>query len=393
MRKKAYSLLLLAIFITSLHAQDRLSSVIEEIEANSKTLTAIRQQIEAQKLENRTDIFLHDPEVEFNYLWGKPSNIGAQKEFSVTQSFDFPTSYTYRKKISTLQNQNLELQYKSERIELLLKAKQICIDLAYNNALSEEYKKRLTNAQKIATSYQTKYDNGDATILEKNKALISLTAVENEKKLIDIERNSLLSELKAMNGGIDIIFDETEIFNTPLPSNFNNWYAEAEAKSPLLQYLSKKIDIDKQKVKLNTALSLPKFMAGYANEKVIGEEFRGITVGISIPLWENKNKVKQAKAQVKSTEMLLEDSKIQFLNHLQKLYNKTFGLQENVHTYRASMSAHNNGELLKKALDAGQIALLEYLLETEYYYNVMNKTIEAEREFNHSLAELRAVEL
>ncbi len=393
MRKKAYSLLLLAIFITSLHAQDRLSSVIEEIEANSKTLTAIRQQIEAQKLENRTDIFLHDPEVEFNYLWGKPSNIGAQKEFSVTQSFDFPTSYTYRKKISTLQNQNLELQYKSERIELLLKAKQICIDLAYNNALSEEYKKRLTNAQKIATSYQTKYDNGDATILEKNKALISLTAVENEKKLIDIERNSLLSELKAMNGGIDIIFDETEIFNTPLPSNFNNWYAEAEAKSPLLQYLSKKIDIDKQKVKLNTALSLPKFMAGYANEKVIGEEFRGITVGISIPLWENKNKVKQAKAQVKSTEILFEDSKMQFLNHLQKLYNKTFGLQENVHTYRASMSAHNNGELLKKALDAGQISLLEYLLETEYYYDVMNKTIEAEREFNHSLAELRAVEL
>lgn len=383
----------MAITITSLSAQDRLTKVIEEIEENSKTLNVIRQQIEAQKLENRTDIFLHDPEVEFNYLWGNPSELGKQKELSVTQSFDFPTAYGHRKKISKMQNQNLELQYKSERIDLLLKAKQLCINLAYNNALSKEYETRLSNAQQIASAYQLKFETGDASIIEKNKAMVNLTTVESEKNLIDIERKTILSELTALNGGIEIEFDDTFIANTPLPQNFNNWYSSAEAKSPMLQYLSQQIDINKQQVKLNTALALPKFTAGYASEKVIGEDFRGITVGISIPLWENKNKVKQAKAQARSTELLLDDSKIQFMMHLQQLYAKTSVMQENAQAYRSSISQHSNELLLKRALDEGQISLLEYLLETEYYYDVVNKALEAERDYNLSLAELRAVEI
>ena len=383
----------MAITITSLSAQDRLTKVIEEIEGNSKTLNVIRQQIEAQKLENRTDIFLHDPEVEFNYLWGNPSELGKQKELSVTQSFDFPTAYGHRKKISKMQNQNLELQYKSERIDLLLKAKQLCINLAYNNALSKEYETRLSNAQQIASAYQLKFETGDASIIEKNKAMVNLTTVESEKNLIDIERKTILSELTALNGGIEIEFDDTFIANTPLPQNFNNWYSSAEAKSPMLQYLSQQIDINKQQVKLNTALALPKFTAGYASEKVIGEDFRGITVGISIPLWENKNKVKQAKAQARSTELLLDDSKIQFMMHLQQLYAKTSVMQENAQAYRSSISQHSNELLLKRALDEGQISLLEYLLETEYYYDVVNKALEAERDYNLSLAELRAVEI
>lgn len=383
----------MAITITSLSAQDRLTKVIEEIEGNSKTLNVIRQQIEAQKLENRTDIFLHDPEVEFSYLWGNPSELGKQKELSVTQSFDFPTAYGHRKKISKMQNQNLELQYKSERIDLLLKAKQLCINLAYNNALSKEYETRLSNAQQIASAYQLKFETGDASIIEKNKAMVNLTTVESEKNLIDIERKTILSELTALNGGIEIEFDDTFIANTPLPQNFNNWYSSAEAKSPMLQYLSQQIDINKQQVKLNTALALPKFTAGYASEKVIGEDFRGITVGISIPLWENKNKVKQAKAQARSTELLLDDSKIQFMMHLQQLYAKTSVMQENAQAYRSSISQHSNELLLKRALDEGQISLLEYLLETEYYYDVVNKALEAERDYNLSLAELRAVEI
>lgn len=393
MKRIICSLLLAIAIIAPISAQDKLSSVLNEIEENSTTLGAIRQQIEAMKIENRTDIFLNDPEVEFSYLWGKPSNIGTQREFSVTQSFDFPTAYAHRSKISKMKNQNLDLQYKSERINLLLSAKQICINLAYNNALSKEYESRLENAQQIARSYQTRYDAGDASILEKNKALINLTTIENEKKMIDIERSTLLSQLKALNGGIAIDFNDTEIFYTPIPSDFNSWYADTEAKSPTLQYLSKQIDIDKQQIKLNTALSLPKLMAGYSSEKTFGEDYKGISVGISIPLWENRNKMKHAKAQVRSTELMLEDSKLQFLTNLQQLYLTTFALQENAQSYRESISEHNNEALLKRALDEGQISLLEYLLETEYYYDVMNKMLEAERDFNISLTELRAVEL
>lgn len=140
-------------------------------------------------------------------------------------------------------------------------------------------------------------------------------------------------------------------------------------------------------------MGLPKFKAGYMSEKVVGERFQGITVGVSIPLWENKNRVRQAKAQVRAAETALEDTKTQFYNRLQNLFMRSSGLQENASRYRNSLLSYSNDVLLKRALDSGEISLLNYLLEIEYYYDAMNKVLESERDLGLSLAELWAVEL
>lgn len=392
MRKIIYSLLLM-LSAVSLTAQQNIDTLLSEIETNSSTLSALRQQIEAQKIGNKTDIYLPNPEVEYTYLWGKPSVLGNETDISVMQSFDFPTAYMHRSKIAGLENQHLELQYKSERINLLLQAKELLIQLAYYNALAQEYDTRLTNANRIATSYQSRFDKGDTNILERNKSQVNLTTVENELNNINIERQALLTQLKALNGGLDLSFNETTILSAPLPLAFDEWFAVAESQSPAMQYLSKQIDIDKEQIKLNRSLGMPKFSAGYASEKIVGEHFRGISVGVSIPLWENKNKVKHAKAQLRSAEAVLQDGKIQFYNHLQQLYAKSQGLQQNAAKYRQTLKSHNNESLLKKSLDLGEISLLTYLLEAEYYYDTVNKALEAERDYQLTLAELSAVML
>lgn len=402
-RKRIQILCLLVIMNFQVICAQQFQSVLQEIEKNSTTLSALREQMVAQKLSNRTGINLPNPEVEFNYLWGSPSPIGSRTDISVTQSFDFPTAYGHRNKLSKLENTNVDILYKSERINLLLQAKQVCIELVYYNALAKEYATRLTNAERIAETFRTRFDKGDANIIENNKAQLNLTTVRNEMKRIEIERASLLSELQMLNGGKSIAnyettFDATQLQNTDypvevLPKDFASWYDAAESKSPVLQYVKGQIEIGQQQVKLNNALGLPKLTAGYMSEKVVGEKFQGITLGVSIPLWENKNRVKQAKAQVRAAETTLEDTKVQFYNRLQNLFMKSSALQENALKYRNALSSYSNDALLKKALDAGEISLLDYLLEIEYYYDAMNKVLEAERDFNLSLAELSAVEL
>ncbi|MDR2917255.1 MAG: TolC family protein [Tannerella sp.] len=393
MAKKLIVSMLLTLIMIPVMAQNEVETVLKEIESNSTTLSALREQMDAQKLANRTEIFLPNPEVEFNYLWGNPSVIGKRTDFSATQSFDFPTAYGHRNKISKLENTNVELLYKSERINLLLRAKQVCIELVYYNALTKEYAVRLANAEYIAQTYQTQFDKGDANVIENNKAQLNLITVRNEMDRIEIERASLLNELRALNGGIEIPFTTTEYSNDPLPLNFNDWYNIAELKNPVLQYVRGEIEIGQQQVKLNTALGLPKFNAGYMSEKVVGERYQGVTVGVSIPLWENKNRVKQAKAQVRAAEKALEDTKVQFYSNLQNLFMKSSGLQQNALKYRSALSSYSNDAFLQKALDAGELSLLNYLLEIAYYYDAMNNVLEAERDFNLSLAELSAVEL
>ncbi|MDR1698320.1 MAG: TolC family protein [Prevotellaceae bacterium] len=391
--KKLIISILLVSATFAAQAQSGYETVLQQIEANNTTLAALRQQTEAQKLGNRTGLAPANPEVEFNYLWGSPVAIGNRMDFSVKQSFDFPTVYAHRNKIANLQNQNAELSYKAERLNILLSAKQACIKLNYYNALAREYAVRLQNAERIAIAYKSKLDKGETNILEHNKAQLNLTTVQTELAEIETEQTTLLSELKRLNGGKELSTPNFQYPTSELPANFEDWYTTAERKSPLLQYVSAQIEINKQEIKLNRALWLPKFSAGYMSEKVVGQHFQGITVGVSVPLWENKNQIKQAKAQAQAAEETLNDSKTQFYSHLQTLYQKAFALQQNARKVKQSLADNNNEPLLKKALDAGEISLLNYLLEVEFYYNAINKVLEAERDYELAIAELWVVEM
>jgi outer membrane protein TolC len=391
--KKIIFILFSLYILLPVPAQNGIEEILQGVETNNTTLQTLQKQIEAQKLGNKTGIWLPNPEVTIGHLWGTPREIGNQNDFGITQSFEFPTAYAHRNKLAGMENQNLDRLYQSERINTLLRAKQIIIELAYNNALSKDYSRRVEIARIIADSYQKKFDLGETDAIERNKVYMNLTACVNKKEKIDIEREALLNELKSLNGGKGIQFNETEIPITPLPSNFNEWYASAESKSPALQYLSKQIDISKQQVKLSRAQSLPKLSAGYASERILGEKLQGVVIGISVPLWENKNTIKQAKAGVLSSESELEDSRIQFYNRLQSLFNQSVGLREAAQKYREALSSYSNEPLLRKALDAGEISLLDYLLEVEFYYDAFNNMLEVERDYALAVAELTAIEL
>lgn len=392
MKKIFFTLLSLCILI-SVKAQNGIEKILQEVEANNTALQALQKQIEAQKLGNKTGIWLPNPEITFEHLWGTPREIGNQNDFGITQSFDFPTAYGHRNKLAGMENQNLDRLYQSERINILLRAKQIIIKLIYNNALSKDYTRRVEKDQIIADSYQKKFNQGEANVIEKNKVYMTLIACVNKKKKIDIEREALLNELKSLNGGKEIQYNETNIPLSPLPSNFDEWYTTAESKSPVLQYLNKKVDISEQQVKLSRAQALPKLSAGYYSERILGEKLQGAVIGISIPLWENKNTIKQAKAGVLSSESALEDSRIQFYNRLQSLFNQSVGLREAAQKYREALFSYSNEPLLRKALDAGEISLLDYLLEVEFYYDAFNNMLEVERDYALAVAELTAVEL
>lgn len=392
MRKILFTLLFLCILIP-VNAQNGIEKILQEVEANNTTLQALQKQVEAQKLGNKTGIWLPNPEITFGRLWGTPPEIGNQNDFGITQSFDFPTVYAHRNKLAGMENQNIDRLYQSERINTLLRAKQVIIELAYNNALSEDYTRRMEIAQTITDSYQKKFDLGEVNAIERNKVYMNLISCISKKEKIDIARQALLNELKSLNGGKEIQFNETDIPITPLPSDFNEWYAATESKSPALQYLSKQVDISKQQVKLRRAEGLPKLSAGYASERILGEKLQGVAIGISIPLWENKNSVKQAKAEVLSSESALEDNRIQFYNRLQSLFNQSAGLRETAQKYRDALSSYSNEPLLRKALDAGEISLLDYLLEAAFYYDAFNNMLEAERDYALAMAELTAIEL
>ena len=388
MKQLILALISIIVFSVNLFSQSNIGNVLIEIEKNNTTLSALRKNAEADKIGNKTGIYLQNPKVEFNYLWGNPSVVGNRTDVRIMQSFDFPTAYRYKNQISNIKNEQVELEYQMQLRNLLLQTRIVCYDLIYTNALKSELSKRLIHAQSIANSYKSKYDIGETNILEYNKAHLSLLNISKELESIEIERIALLSVLTCLNGGIFIDFTDIVFQLQEIPVDFDQWYVIAEQNNPVLNWLKQEIETSQQQEKLNRALSLPKLQAGYMSEKIVGEQFQGITVGLSIPLWENKNTVKYAKANSLAVESITTDNRMQFYNQLKALHTKASGLQKNVNDYRLNLQALDNSGLLKKALNKGEITLIDYILELSIYYESVNKLLELDRELNKTLAEL-----
>lgn len=387
------SILLIALCSLWLNAQNNLNVLLSEIEENNTTLKSLRESAEAQKLENRTGISLSNPEVGFNYLWGNPRDNGNRTDISVMQAFDIPTITGMKSRLANEKNHLVEWQYRADRMNILLEAKQHFIELTYYNALMKELKLRLQHSETIASVYKTRMDRGDTNILEYNKVKLNLSSIQGEMARIEIEQNALLSQLKRLNGGVGIVFDDTTFYISDIPISFDEWYVQAEQKNPVLAYVKQEIEVSKRQVSVNKAMGLPSFSAGYMDEKEVGQRYQGISVGVSIPLWENRNRVKQARASVRAAELREVDAKQQFYGQLRILYDRTIGLKRVADNYHKSLENVNNATLLKKALDAGEISLLTYILEMSLYYDTINQALEAERDYQLALAELGAVEL
>lgn len=383
-------LLIISISIFNLHllAQESVDQVLAEIEKNNSTLEAWRKSVEAEKIGNRTDIYLQNPEANFNYLWGNPSAIGNRNDFSILQTFDFPTAYGYKSQIAEIKNEQSAFDYQRHWMDIRFQTQTVCFDLIYTNALLAELSKRLGHAQSIEKSFRLKLEKGDANILDYNKSKLNLLNVTREMESLNIGRDELLSQLKSLNGGKTVDFNLMEFPIPDLPVDFEQWFVLAEQKNPTLCWLKKEMELSQKQTKLSQAMSLPKLNAGYMSESVVGEQFQGVSVGLSIPVWENRNKVKYAKAKALAIESKVADGSLQFHNHLKALHTKTVALQKQVNEYRASLKALDNSELAKKALDFGEISLINYMAEFSLYYESINKLLELEREMNKLNAQL-----
>lgn len=394
MTMKKYIILIAVLALTGpVAAQQPIDAVLQQIERNNTTLEALRKQTEADKLQNKTGITLPDPEVSFDYLWGDPSAIGNRKDFGVSQSFDIATIAGSRRRVADAQNGLLDVEYRAGRMAVLLEAKQACIQLIYYNALKAELEQRLAHAQAVADFYDRQLVDGNANRLEVNKARLSLSAAQGELRRNEVERANLLSELQRLNGGEPIAFDQAVYAQPVLPQDFEAWYDEAAAANPALAYARQNVELKRREMKLGKLSGLPQISAGYMSELVPESNFRGITLGLSVPLWSNRNRVKQAKAAVVAAELQQKDATVQFYERLRNQYDRTLGLQRTAGEYRKALAELDNTQLLRRALDAGEISLLDYIVELGLYYTTVDEALAAERDYELALTELQSVML
>jgi hypothetical protein len=370
-------------------AQSSIDQVLRSIETNNKSLQANTKMTDAQKLEAQTGKFLANPSVEWEQMWGNRNNLGSEYTLTVKQSLDFPTTYSNKNKLANLKANTIGFQSAAYRQQLLLNAKQTCIEIIYLRKQKSLLDERLANAETMFALYKKRFESGDANQLELNKIQLELLNAQNQSRLNKAALTAAEEQLRNLNGGKPITFDATDYPAGEELINFDQLQAAFMDADPNLKSLTGNQEIANREVKLSRSLTLPKFDVGYkrnaASDHVASN---GFMVGVSIPLFENKNMVKKAKAQAEFATASLEDNRLNLKTNLQQLYQQAEALQISRADYAKVLEQQRNIELLNKALNAGQLSVIDYFTELSTIYDSHQSYLDVEKEYHSILAQL-----
>ena len=370
-------------------AQNSIDQVLKSIETNNKSLQANTKMTDAQKLEAQTGKFLANPSVEWEQMWGNRNNPGSEYTLTVKQSLDFPTTYSNKNKLANLKANTIGFQSAAYRQQLLLNAKQTCIEIIYLRKQKSLLDERLANAETMFALYKKRFESGDANQLELNKIQLELLNAQNQSRLNKAALTAAEEQLRNFNGGNPITFDATDYPTGEELINFDQLQAAFMDADPNLKSLTGNQEIANREVKLSRSLTLPKFDVGYkrnaAKDHVASN---GFMVGVSIPLFENKNTVKKTKAQAEFATASLEDNRLNLKTNLQQLYQQAEALQISRADYAKVLEQQRNIELLNKALNAGQLSVIDYFTELSTIYDSHQSYLDVEKEYHSILAQL-----
>lgn len=373
-------------------AQENVGTVLSQIEKNNTALQALRKRTAADQYGYKAERALDAPEVGFDYLWSSPADVGTRKDISVTQSIDVAALAGARGKLANSRTELSDIQYNIERQKILLEAKQLYIRIVYCNAVNAELSSRIARSEQIEAAYRDMQARGETDMIEVNKAHLAYLSQKNALSRNLVERESLLSELQGLNGGEPVEVNASVISTDEvLPADFGAWYAEASQQIPELAYMKKNVDVNAAEARTAKMANYPSLTAGYMAELVKGSNFRGLTLGLSIPIWSVRSKVRQANASCEAAKLEERDAVTKTYNSFKALYDRAKGLQEISAELSSSLAVSTEAmALTEHKLKAGDISLIDNIMELSLYYSLADEVLATSCDYALVLAELYA---
>ena len=214
---------------------------------------------------------------------------------------------------------------------------------------------------------------------------------EAELQRAKADRAAVAQTLQRLNGGAPITMPDTVYpATTALPplatlkEAMPHTAAMAQAEASLAQSTAA--------VKLAKVEGMPEFTVGFQGEYIKDNNYSGPSIGLSIPLWGNtRRKVKAARATQVASQLSLADARQQQLSTLDQLYMQATDLNATTQQLKDHLAATTNDALLRRSLEAGQLSVLNYLLEQSFYYSARTALLEAERDAQLAVSQVRAL--
>lgn len=373
-------------------AQD-ISTVLGEIEKNNVELQALRADNKASGLSLDSENTLEAPSVEYSPFFRKGAGGVASSELVVSQEFDFPTMYSARKKANKMQKEVMESEYGVRRRDLLLAAKEKCLDLIFLNKARDILQKRKGDSDALLSLYDKKMSNGDATALEINKIKMERIGLETELLQNEGMRRAIEEELTALNGNKPLSTASISEYPAMVAvTDVESLKASLMRKDPGVISAIAAVNASREEMNVARQGWIPKLSVGYRRNTEGDEASNGFLVGASFPIFSNGKKVKSAAARRAAAELYREDAYIKAESELNSALLELDNMKKSIAVFDVALM-EKSLELLKKSVDAGNLSLIDYYTETDKIYTQLSDYLQMENQYQKVTARLYSNEL
>lgn len=392
-KKSLHSCIAVVLFLFGLlgqtKAQGDYAPLIQAIDSNNTGLIAYQKSAEAQKMLNRTGLTPSNPQIGVNYI--KPVGFTRSRlmDYNISQSIEFPTVYGHKRNVSNRQNEILDTDYYIFRADLINQVINTYLNWVYYNQLGEVLKQQKEYAESIATSYQKAFDAGGVNILDRNKAQVNAVNAQKEHELNVIEMNTAYQELMRYNQGSPYVNLPTDF--PDISNDVALMFAEESrfvTSNDVIKSVTQQIELSEAQERLAKAQALPEFNVGYMWGQEFEADFRGVSFGMTIPLWQQKNTKKYARMNTQALKETQENAQSQYTLQVKLLQSRATELYKVMNELERTISQTRGLELLKKALDLKEITILEYLVEQSMYFELTQKYLQTKMNLHITLADL-----
>lgn len=370
-------------------AQGAIDDIVASVERNNNGLKASLAQMSADSINLRTSNNLEDPRIAFEYNFGDRE--GDKWGIGISQAFDWPALYGERATANRHRSNALAAAARAEAVETRLAARLLCLEIVRTNRLIDAQQLILNNVNELYALYSKAFEHGESSIIDLNKIKLERIAAVQALEELKSSRNSLKQQLAGMNGNKPfdgIVLDALNMYPADELRDidfYRNLCATANPQAEYFAHLDNSIKSDVKAAKMGW---LPKFELGYKYTNELGEGFNGVTAGVSIPLFSNKRKVAAAKAEALTNELRQASLGNENTSRINDEYARAVSLRSQLTQYGDVIADNANFTVLRKALDGGQITLLNYLLELRYFLDAKQKYLNLEHSYHATLASL-----
>ena len=371
----------------AVQAQDPIDEIINLIVENNPGLRAKAASAEADMADLANANVLPDPEVSVSNMWGY-SHLGNKFSVGVSQSFDWPGAYGARSCAASSRNQAASFRLLAERMDVALSAKEQLYELVYIRQQIGLLHKLEGNHDSLQANIDRGFEKGELTVLDQRKIRIERYKFNSTLTDLEARAHSIASSIAALAPGVELPLASVDAYSVEPRLSDDDYYAQIVALDP--SYLAAEMDATAESDEARAARlsKYPGFTIGYDYEHELGDIFNGFSASMTLPFLYGDKGRGAAQARRRAAEFDRVAAEASARSRIDGALRECDLWNRQRQAYIDVFGDNQYLVLLSKAYRGGQINVIDYFSEINYFYETTLQFLEADYRYRCALASL-----